>query len=276
MRAEPEDPGPESIASGLFDALSYPLRRGAWLHLMVGAVTFGIIDLATRMSLFRLALWLPVLIYACAYFMRIVGDAAVGRRTLSDWPDLSDLWDDVLGPGLRGMSLVCVCVAPAAIDLIRHMSFENAGDARLSVLFAWVFGVGQDPLFGALQQNTERWLVLGAWVALGCSLVPIVLALVAVGGRMASAHPFLILRSIARAPVDYGVVVLAWSAVAGLWLLAQIHLGPHPLWLGLLTPVWFYLAIVLSYLSGRWAWVHRNRLGWYRVEASVLMSDDAL
>jgi len=265
IRREPEDPGPSSIARGLGDALAYPLRDGAWLTLLIGGGIFSAYYLMVSFSLFRHILLLPLLLYLGAYLWRVLGDASVARRALSDWPDLGDFAEDVFKPAARLAWIAGWCLMPAVLWYFEHSVgvLDGAGDGRLEAFLTNVFQLKPQPAWSVFGGDVGALCVWAALIAAGLAYLSVAMSAVAVGQSWLSARPTVVIPGACRGGFDTIVLAVAWCAFGA--LVIAVH-GLTLRWMlaGPLLTAWtfFYGALVVMHLSGRWAWVNRQRLRW--------------
>jgi uncharacterized membrane protein YraQ (UPF0718 family) len=222
-----DDSGPEldRFTDLLRDAVVYPWRRGGAYILVPGAV------LALG---FSIAAWAPLIglissiIGACyfsAFYFQIVESTCAGRHTVPDWPEFSDLYDDLIRPGLQmaAIFLFCGLIWSGLWWLVTQVhEFSDMEDAS----------------------RVARWL----WQAVFWPYFPMAVLGVVLQGTVGGALPQHVIPAIIRCLPGY---------LAGMAALAGIHLGMNLLhaqvralpWAGLLLG--WLLSICLLVMQAR-------------------------
>lgn len=234
----PEGPRPtRSFFSLLPGAFSYPLRKGGWLLLLVGAVFFLVLDFLSRAPLVGVFVAVFTGGYLCAYMMKIIGSSAKGDEDLPPWPEFRDFWDDILAPFFSVLIVVACAFVPAG----GYFLVASRG--------------------GAL--SAPVLLALGACGLLCIPMALIALTIFGLGGAL---NPFLVVGSIFRVLGQYLVACVVLAVLVGLRVasatyFAEFGLLVGPVVDGLLS---LYFLIVEMRILGLIYYANEERLGWFR------------
>lgn len=234
----PEEKGipPRSFFAEVPKSFAYPLRRDGLIVLTAGTLFFGLLGWIASLSLLGFIIDVLVAGYLCAYMLKIIACSANGDDDMPDWPDLSDLWDDILVPLLWAFFTLAFCQIPAVAYLI-GVSHEA------------------DVLF---------WVLTGA----GVLYLPMGLTAVALFHTVLALNPILIVGSILKAPLAYCVASLVFLVVYGISLAGQMVLAEAlPLGGPILSGfVALYLMVVDMRILGMLYFTNARRLGWFARE----------
>jgi hypothetical protein len=215
---------------GLF---RYPLRKYGIISVFSGALAAALFSSVPLVGCFIIIIYSP---YALAYLFNIVQSSARNEIILPSWPDISDIWENVVRPFIMMMTVFIMGFFPIVIYL----------------LFAVFSPIRFFPLIPA-------GLVLGFFYA------PMALLLAVIYENIFA--PFqvrMILTSIWKIRGHYLLVLACAPAFILMeWILVLVI----PLEVFLLGPFifWFvnvYLAIVLARMLGNVYAINTDRLGW--------------
>ena len=225
---------------------TYPFRGNGPILLAVGTAFLILIHIVLSAAggavLIGFAAVLIVTVFGVGYTFnyckRIIESTANGEDEPPDWPDFGDLTEDAIQPFLQLLALLAMVFGPAIC----------APFVPLSPL-----------LRGAL---TLVCIIFGGFLA------PIGLLALTMYDRVLALNPALLVPSILRCPVDYGVTALVFLAAIG----AYGGVGPLLKWI---IPVPFLPAIISAALSlyflilamrvlGVFYRANREELGWLR------------
>ena len=231
--AEAEEARQESFFELLPGAFSYPIRGVGIAFLVMATIFFGLLKVLS-FSLLGKIMGVLGAGYLAAWLFKIVNDTAMGRREFSEWPDVTDIVNDVCEP-LR------------AVGVTFLLSF---GPALASLAAGWLW----HPFFFALA------VVLAA---AGAAYYPMAILATAIGTTLAY-HPGEICGSILRLLGPYLTAYAVFVAVGlVLGLGTQTLEAGFPI-LGAVVAYGasIYLAIVEARILGLLYWTGKERLGW--------------
>jgi hypothetical protein len=205
---------PRSFFPEVPGAFSYPFRKKGWIMLIVGTLFF------TFMNLIPFVGWL-IAGYLCSFAIKIIACSANGEDEMPDWPDLTNVWDDIILPLALLLLTLFLCLVPA---------------------LAWGVGVSNQ------QPDAIFWILVGA----GMLYLPMGLLAVALFHTLLALNPVLVIGSILKAPLSYGVAALAFIAVYAISLFGQTVLAEAVPYAGpaLAGFVSLYLLIVAMRILG--------------------------
>jgi hypothetical protein len=221
----------QAVANGTFfgslpDAFKYPFKKNGLILLICGTVLYLVLD-------FLSVWWMVRLLaagYLFAYMQKIIVSTAAGDQDMPPWPDVTELWSDVMEP----------------FWLLFATSFASFGPALLCIIWG-------HPLPALV------------WLFLGLLYFPMALLSVAMADSVSGLNPLFVGASILRIPGQYFVAVLFLALIAALRVggdflanAISIPLIPTILtgFLGLL-----FLTIEMRVL-GLLYYCNRKRLGW--------------
>jgi hypothetical protein len=174
--------------------------------------------------------------YMAAYMVKIIRETAGGDDEPPDWPDISNVYDDVLRPAILLLAAIAV-------------SFWPVGAAYAATFY--------DPRFGGL--------VLWFLGVLGVLYFPMAMVTVVMHDSLQGLNPLTVLGGIAKTCSSYvmacAVLVMAFLVCIALEWGVRI---PVPL-LGELVQgiISFYFIIVEMRILGLIYRCHEHRLGWF-------------
>lgn len=116
------------------DALTYPIRGSGKYMLFWGAVLTIIGHFASLAPLFGFFSWIFISAYFCATYFSIVETTAVGQASAPQFPDVSNILEDLLFPLCKVISLIVLCLAPYLVLVF----LQNGKDAPLSDFFFYL------------------------------------------------------------------------------------------------------------------------------------------
>jgi hypothetical protein len=220
----------------LLPAFAYPFYKGGPLLLALGAVFFLILAVGERLVfILRFAIRVFTLGYLFAYMQRIISSTALGEDEVPDFPDVTEIWSDIVVPFLlfTGVTLVSFAPALAVIILLHdHALFEASLGAAL--------------------------------VVCGC-YYPMALLAVAVTDNFIAVSPHVVIPSIMRLLLPYLVGCLVLAILVGLrfGMAAALSYVPIPILPTVIDGfVSLYLLIVEMRILGLLFRCYRDRLGW--------------
>lgn len=223
--------------AGFFDllpsAFSYPVSGTGIVFLILGVLFFG----AMRLLSFSLMGKLFGILgagYLVAWLFKIINESARGSSAMADWPDFTNLYDDIVEP-LRAMAVTTL------------IAFGPAGACILLGFFAHGFFFALSvPLFIA-----------------GGVYYPMALLATGLQTRLAL-YPAVIFSSIGRVIGPYaaacGVLIAAGAVFSLAGLLVQILSPVLGSLLAFGTSI--YLSLVEARMLGLLYYTSKERLGW--------------
>jgi hypothetical protein len=184
-----------------------------------------------------------VSVYLFAFMLRLITSSAAGENEPPDWPDLSDLWDDVLRPMFLVVGTIALPLLPVSIYWIYWAANVREGDAGLE--FA-----------GDLTLLRLLAVLAGLYI-------PMALLSVAMEDHLRGLNPVRVLTSIGKVFVPYllvcGVMVLVILGILSLDYLPRIRVVTPVL----SSVVFLYLVMIEMRLIGLLYHAYRFRLNWY-------------
>jgi len=99
----------------LLDSFTYPLRGKGIILLIIGVVFFFMLFFVLGFHILR---WIFLLIgggFFCAFFMQIVASSANGENELPDWPDVTNIIEDLAIPFVKFIGTFIVSYLPLLI-----------------------------------------------------------------------------------------------------------------------------------------------------------------
>ncbi len=97
-----------------WSAFGYPISVGGVLLMVIGSLIYTVFSFAAMFSpIMGLIVLLLVGGYACAYFQKIIHSSSDGERDLPDWPDMTEIFSDIIRPGVQLLAGQLFCFAPA-------------------------------------------------------------------------------------------------------------------------------------------------------------------
>jgi hypothetical protein len=228
-----EEPGFYSRLPGAF---AYPLNKSGLLLLALGTVFFLILALALRLAfIFRLPIQVFTLGYLFAYMQRIISSSALGEDEVPDFPDVTEIWSDIILPFLLFTGTSLVSFAPVlAVAVLLH----------------------EHDLF---------WPILIAVLAACGFYFPMALLAVGVTDRFLALSPHIVVPSILRVLAPYLVACLVLATLAGLrfGMAWGLDFVPIPIVPSIIDGfVSLYFLIVEMRILGLLFRSYRHRLGW--------------
>jgi hypothetical protein len=211
--------------------LAYPFSGQGWILLLIGSVCFWILGFIAQASIFGFVMQWLIGGYLAGYMLKILSSSANDEPQLPSWPDLTDLWDDLIRPIFLLAALVAFSFLPAI---------------AWGLKFQW----GDGPF----------WTLL----TLGLLYLPMGMIAIALWDSIAALNPMLIVPAIAHLPFNYllaclglvAAVMIEWAfqSVSDLIPFAGSLIG-HIIGL-------FVLAVEMRIL-GLLYFTNRRVLGWF-------------
>lgn len=221
----------------------YPIRGSGIPLLAVGAVWSVLMEVATMFAGILVLFFLVLTTgYLYAYMQKIILSTANGEDDLPTWPDLTEVWQDVIYPCLIFVWTFLVCFSPPFIYQT-HCMIEGR-DMNLGILF---------PLY--------------AW---GLLYFPMALLAVAMSNSFFAVNPFVVLPSITRLARQYLVVATLFFVMVAMRFLVAGFVGKLgiPILSGLLSAfVALYFLAVEMRMLGMMYYLNRRRLKWFKHRA---------
>jgi len=219
-----------SFAEDIVFAFQYPFRDGGLTFLIIGTIFFWT---ASFFSGGLLGILCAVLVggFISAFMIKIIRESASNSDDFPGWPDVSDIWSDIIAP----LFLIAVTCLVSFLPAIIYSNLESH-DESISLIL----------------------------VGFGGFYLPMGLLAIAMFNSVGALNPFLILGSIFKAFGSY----LAACLFLGIAVVARLLLGKvsHsiPYVGGLLDQfVSIYLLTVEMFILGALYWHNRKKLAWF-------------
>jgi hypothetical protein len=87
---------PQSFIERLPGIFAYPFKGSGTYLIIGGIVFFMIMDFLSVLPLIGIVLGIIISGYMCAFMMKIVVSSADGKSEVPEWPDFTNVWDDIL------------------------------------------------------------------------------------------------------------------------------------------------------------------------------------
>ena len=221
--------------SMLPDAFSYPIAGMGIAYLLIGVVFFGGLQIFAMVSMLGKMCALIGAGYFTAWLFKIVNETAMGQKEISNWPDVSDVYSDIIGPLWSSFLTVLASFGPA--------------------IALFLAGIVVHPLF---------FLPALFFLAAGALFYPMAFLATALQTRLMWS-PSIIIGSIGRVLGPY-VVVCALSLAIG------VALGIGGLIMQIMSPILggvlmyaasMYFTVVQMRLLGLLYFTNQRALGWF-------------
>ena len=233
-----------SFYSRIPGAFVYPFKKSGIILLTIGSLLFLVLQLISRVgSLFGLGMTVIATGYLFAYMQKIIAHSAQGEDEMPDFPDISDIWSDIVLPFLLFAGTIFVSFLPVIVAFSLRAKYPDT-----SFLI---------------------WLPLAA-TALAAFYWPMALLAVAVTDNFLALSPHVVLPSIVRVFLPYLVTFVLLSVLFGLRVAGGIVEDLVPLQQFVLKSlitvamgfISLYLLTVEMRLLGVLFRAYRARLGW--------------
>lgn len=188
----------EGFFARLPGAFGYPFHGRGTLVLIVGTMLLAVLNFFTGLFgalFFGLVLLLPLRImvagYLFSYMQNIVHATAAADEELPDLPDVADLWEDALLPGLRLIGLGLISFFPfLAVTIFVAANSVTADSAPQAVLIATILGT-----------------------SIGGIYFPMAFLAVVMKDSILAANPLLVVPAILKVPLEYLVVLVVTGII---------------------------------------------------------------
>lgn len=167
------------------DIITYPFRGGGKYILLIGAMLSLGSDLASMAPLVGGIASLLLFGYFCAVYFKIIESSAVGGKEAPEYPELSNLMEDVIWPMLQIVLILLVSFGP---------------------LWGYLFAFGEAANGG----------VVLALTCLGILYAPMALLAVVILGYMGALSPHIVIPAVFRAGWLYLAAILLLGAIYGI------------------------------------------------------------
>jgi len=228
----PEEPKPPEPT--LLGSFIYPFKgkgKYTFLALLVFLVGVGLVSMIPVVGIFAflIELILPWYFFAC--LAKIVSSSAAGEAEMPDWPDITDLWDDVVQPALLVLWTLVVSFIPVGVYCLVYIDSLNAEDPGL-----W-------------------WCIV-----FGCFYFPMALLAVVVCDCWWALHPFRVVPAIIKVFFYYLFTSFLLIVVVGLFF-SLIRWEISVPYLNFVLTI--YLVIVAMRIIGIIYHKKQTKLGWF-------------
>ena len=214
------------------DTLSYPFRGSGKYIFLIGAIISIGSDLASLAPLVGGIASLLLFGYFCAVYFNIIESSAVGGKEAPDYPELSNIMEDVIWPMLQITSVMLVSFAPLGGYLL------YAGD------------------------GANGWVAL-ALLVLGTLYAPMAILAVVILGYMGALSPHIVFPAIVRAGWLYLAMVILLLVIYGLQMfIARFLAGFFILKFLILSVVGMYCLMANGRALGLIFRDRRDELNW--------------
>ncbi|MFH1139677.1 MAG: hypothetical protein V1816_26675 [Pseudomonadota bacterium] len=215
----------------------YPFTGNGLYILLGGAIFFTIIHYLLYIIFIGWMIGLATSCYLLAYFFKVMTSSAEGEDKPPDWPDFSNLFQDIISPVVKMLLTVFVSFLPAILVLI----IRPAPDLETNLLLA------------------------GGLAVLGAVYYPMALLAFVMSGRLAGLTPIVVIPAILKMPLIYLVGIMTYGFLIPVAALAQGYLAiPIPI-LGavLYSALGMYFNMVQMRVLGLMYAANAERLNWF-------------
>jgi len=162
------------------DSFSYAFRHSGKYMLIIGAIMNVIASICMLAPVLGIFAYIFLASYFCSTYFSIIQSTAVGESEAPQFPDVSNVMEDLVVPFFKVLGLALFCLAPC----IGYSLFIDDDEIIVNIL-----------LF------------------IGCVYFPMSLLAVAVLGYLGAATPVIVLPSIIKAGWVYWVAVILLAAI---------------------------------------------------------------
>lgn len=224
-------------------AFQYPLRGSGLTIIVVGCLFFAFLGVLPLGGLIALAIWG----YVAAFMFKVLRETGRGNMEPVDWPDFTNIFDDIIVPAFQMIFVYVFCFAPAVLALYFGLGLTGAIHLLEGSPTGEILGV----------------LLLAMALGLGGLLyLPMALLCVGMNDSIMGVFPPLVLRMIQLVFKDYllALTVLALSFVLNFIL--NLTLGNIPFMGGLLSgAIGIYTQMVNMHVLGLIYYKNRDLIG---------------
>ncbi|MCI4624735.1 MAG: DUF4013 domain-containing protein [Candidatus Magnetoovum sp. WYHC-5] len=226
---------PPPFFSQIAKVFIYPFIGNGKLLLIAGTLTFFVLS---HIPFTKLYGQLLVSGYMIAYMMKIITSSAKGEKELPDWPDFTDITDDIIRP----IFMMIAAIVVSNIPTIAYAAYKyNVSSIQIN-----------DPILLTLP-------------FIGTLYFPMSLITMSISNSIKGLNPVLVIKSIFSVPVEYFFTLLFLFIIVGIGLAEQIFIAyikiPY------VTPIIstflsIYFATVEMRLLGLLIYCNRERFDW--------------
>jgi hypothetical protein len=173
--------------------------------------------------------------YVCAYMQKIMVYSGQGEHALPGWPDVTEMWSDVIVPFLLFVGTILICIAPALACLVFGGDSLKSASIALAILGAFYF--------------------------------PMALLAVGMSDNILAVNPLVIIPSILKIVPIYLVVFFIMGCLVAIralgdWLVNRLPVPVVPFIItGFLA---LYFLTVQMRVLGLMYYCNREQLGWFK------------
>lgn len=242
---------PTNILEGNFfaklpGAFLYPFNGDGIYLLVSGTVFYAVLDFMGSFAP-RLRVYLEVIVlgYLFAYLKKIAQASAQGEAENPGWPDLGEIWSDIVLPFTQLLGCFAICLGPA----LGLMSWIGWGEVLSGTADPWMLGL------------------VALTAVVGAATLPMAVLAVAMFDTLEALNPFVIFPAMLKVPVEYLAVLTVTGAIVmvqigKLYLLKlAIPIPVAPSLIG--SMISFYLMMVEVRMLGLMYRAKRQELGWF-------------
>ena len=230
----------EAFGVKLAGAFVYPFK-GSGIVLLI--VATGCLTVLAFLSQKAPLIWIIKLFfgwYLCAYYISVVGSSAAGEEELPDWPDFTNLWDDIFRPVLLVGGAMLVSLGPMIIYTRGNL---------MELLFS---------------ESRPAGGVLYFSIAWGLLYLPMSLLSIALFDSLMALNPVVIFKAIGKIPLRYlqGCVLFFLVYYVNASLAGYLDAIPV---VGFVIRVFFtfYMTTVAMRILGLIYHANAKKLGWF-------------
>ncbi len=231
--------GKELFGLKLAGAFGYPFKGSGIVLLIVATGCLAVLEFLSGLPF----VWLLQVFfggYLCAYYINVIGSSAGGEEELPDWPDFTNLWDDILRPILLFAAAFLVSLAPLIIYVQRNL---------------WALLHGEQELPQSVVYFSMAWFL---------AYLPMSLLAVALFDSLKALNPITIIGAIVKIPLRYLQACVLFFLVYYVNTSLAEYLDAIAV-VGLVIRVFFslYMTMVGMRILGLIYHANAKKLGWF-------------
>ena len=231
-------------------AFTYPLGTDGLLMLLLGSIMFAMVDFAFRVTWLAGGAAILAMGYQFSFMQKIIQSTFNGDDHLPDWPDITEIWDDLIVPAFQFFCINTVVYLPAILYGIR-------------VLFAQI----SHDIFADENVMIREIIIISVLVLMGASVQPMAILSVSLFDSVFAMNPMVLVPSIFRVILPYLVCLIVMTIAWGFWFGMELFFDTFvkiPILPSLISSyVSLYLLVVGMRMLGLLYVTNSKKLGWF-------------
>jgi hypothetical protein len=111
-KAEEQEPVERSM---LMDVLTYPVRSGGWLMILIGSVFWILLAIGSFAPAIGVVAAVLAWGFFATYYFDIINSTVNGNDDPPDWPDMANYRDEIVSPLLKTTGVGAISWAPLVL-----------------------------------------------------------------------------------------------------------------------------------------------------------------